>query len=94
LGDIVFVELPESGSETARDEVLGTIESVKAVSELYSPVTGTVIEVNQALEEQPDTVNSEPHGSGWICKLRLANPSEIEGLMDAEAYRKLTEEGA
>jgi glycine cleavage system H protein len=91
LGDIVFVELPEKGCEAAREEVLGTIESVKAVSELYSPVSGTVIEVNKSLEEKPDVVNSDPHSGGWICKLRLSDTGELDALMDAAGYREFTE---
>ena len=91
LGDIVFVELPEKGCEAAREEVLGTIESVKAVSELYSPVSGTVLEINSALEEKPDVVNTDPHSAGWICKLRLSDPGELDDLMDAAGYREFTE---
>lgn len=87
LGDIVYVEPPEKGMQAARDEVLGTIESVKAVSEVYSPVTGTVIECNSALEEAPETVNSDPHGAGWLCKMTLGDPAEMDALMDAAAYQ-------
>ncbi len=91
LGDIVFVELPEVGLTLARGDVLGTIESVKAVSEIYSPVSGTVSEVNQALEAKPETVNSDPHGDGWFCKLTLTEPPDPEQAMDAEAYAQFVE---
>jgi glycine cleavage system H protein len=89
LGDIVYVELPEIGRSVALGEVLGTIESVKAVSELYAPVSGTITEVNTLLSDKPETVNLDAHGVGWICKLVLAHVSELDGLMDAEAYGKL-----
>ena len=89
LGDIVFVELPEVGQELKVGEPLGNIESVKAVSELFSPVTGTVVEVNEALEEQAETVNQDPHGGGWIVKIKLAQPAELDELMDAAAYGSL-----
>jgi glycine cleavage system H protein len=70
-------------------DTLGTIESVKAVSEVYAPVGGTVVEVNGALSDKPETVNSDPHGTGWICRLRLADPGEAQGLLDVSAYREL-----
>ena len=89
LGDIVFVELPEVGQELKSGETLGNIESVKAVSELFSPVSGTVVEVNEALEEQAEMVNQDPHGGGWIVKIKLAVPGEMDDLMDAEAYGNL-----
>ena len=89
LGDIVYVELPVIGRAVALGEVLGTIESVKAVSELYAPVSGTITEINTILSNKPETVNLDAHVAGWICKLTLSNASELDGLMDAEAYRKL-----
>ena len=89
LGDIVYVELPEIGRAVASGEVLGTIESVKAVSEVYAPVSGTIAEVNTLLGDKPETVNADAHGAGWICKLTLSKPSELDALMDAEAYGKL-----
>jgi len=88
LGDIVYVELPEIGRVVSLGEVLGTIESVKAVSELYAPVSGTITEVNTLLSDKPETVNLDAHGAGWICKLKLAKPGELDGLMDAGAYVK------
>ena len=93
LGDIVFVELPEVNAELARDEVMGTIESVKAVSEIFAPISGKVVEVNRDLESTPETVNSDPSGAGWYCKMTVANPEELEQLMDAAAYEKLTGNG-
>jgi len=89
LGDVVFVELPEVGRAVKAGETFGTVESVKAVSELFSPVTGEVVEVNQALSGTPETVNGDPYGSGWMIAVRLANAGELDALMDAGAYRKL-----
>jgi len=86
LGDIVYVELPEVGKEVSTGDVLGTIESVKAVSEIFSPVSGKVVETNAALDASPETVNSDPHGDGWYCKLELSDASELGELMDAAAY--------
>jgi glycine cleavage system H protein len=86
LGDIVFVELPEIGRVVAAGDVLGTIESVKAVSELYAPVSGTVAAVNTLLNDAPESVNRDAHESGWICKLTLAKTAEFDALMDAAAY--------
>jgi glycine cleavage system H protein len=90
LGDIVYVELPEVGLELKAGDVMGTIESVKAVSELYAPVSGTVAEVNPVLDDQPETLNSDAFGEGWICRITLSDPSETEGLMNADAYEELT----
>jgi glycine cleavage system H protein len=89
LGDIVYVELPQVGQEVKAGDVLGTIESVKAVSEIFAPVAGTVLEGNQALDDTPETVNRDPHGNGWYCKLRLANAAEFEELLDADGYQNL-----
>jgi glycine cleavage system H protein len=88
LGDVVYVELPQPGAAFARMAVFGTIEAVKAVSELYAPVAGTVVAVNGALERDPALVNRDPYGEGWMIKLRVANPAELDGLLSAEAYRK------
>jgi len=90
LGDIVFVELPEVGRKVAAGEVVGTIESVKAVSELYSPVSGAVVAVNDALDQGPDAVNREPYGGGWILKVELSDPAELDALMDHAAYAEFT----
>jgi glycine cleavage system H protein len=89
LGDIVYVELPPAGKQVAAGEVLGTIESVKAVSEIYAPISGIVLEANSDLTDRPETVNLDPHGKGWLCKLRLTDPAEIGNLMDAAAYEAL-----
>lgn len=89
LGDIVYVELPAIGRSVAQGEVLGTIESVKAVSEIYAPVSGTIAAVNAALSDKPETINSDAHGAGWICKLTLSAAGELDALMDAAAYAKL-----
>ena len=85
LGDVVFVELPEVGRRVKQGEVFGTIESVKAVSELFSPVGGEVVEVNNALADHPEKVNSEPH-STWMVRLRIDNPSDASALLDSSAY--------
>jgi len=91
LGDITYVQLPAVGSELAAGEGFGVVESVKAASDLYAPVGGTVIEVNPALDAAPETINSDPYAAGWMLKLRLANPSEADALNDAAAYEKLTQ---
>jgi glycine cleavage system H protein len=87
LGDIVFIELPKVGAKFKKHDVFGTIEAVKAVSELYSPVGGEVLEVNKRLDAEPALVNSDPYGDGWMVKLRLADEGERKALMDASAYR-------
>ena len=92
LGDVVYVELPAVGDSFERMEVFGTIEAVKAVSDLFSPVSGEVIAVNEALEEDPALVNSDPYGEGWMVRLRLQDPSDLDELLDAEAYRAIVEE--
>lgn len=86
LGDVVFVELPKAGESFEKMQVFGTIEAVKAVSELFSPVSGEVVEVNEALDADPAAVNSDPYGEGWMIRMRLTNTSELEGLLDAAAY--------
>jgi glycine cleavage system H protein len=88
LGDVVFVELPETGDEFERMDVFGTIEAVKAVSELYSPVSGEVVEVNATLEDDPEVVNSDPYGGGWMIRLRVRDESELDELMSADAYEE------
>jgi glycine cleavage system H protein len=88
LGDVVFVELPEVGRTLTQGEVFGTIESVKAVSELFSPVSGTVAGINDALGAHPDSVNSKPHET-WMIRVKMANAGELDGLMDSDAYEKL-----
>jgi glycine cleavage system H protein len=86
LGDIVFVELPQIGANFSAGDTLGTVESVKAVSDVYAPVGGEVIEVNEALNNKPELINEDPHGDGWIAKLRLADKGELEGLLSADDY--------
>jgi len=86
LGDIVFVELPAKGAALAKGKEAAVVESVKAASDVYAPVSGTVTEANSALEGEPALVNSAPEGDGWFFKLTLSNPGELEGLMDANAY--------
>lgn len=92
LGDIVFVELPQEDEHFDTGDVLGSIESVKAVSDIYSPVSGEVVEVNSALEEQPDLINGDPYGEGWICKITISDDSELDDLMDAEEYQEFLKE--
>ncbi len=87
LGDIVFVEMPDVGDETTQMEVFGTIEAVKAVSELFAPFTGKVTDVNSALEEQPELVNSDPYGEGWIIKIKIVNHTEKDKLLSSEQYK-------
>lgn len=91
LGDIVFLELPEIGDALTRGENFGTIESVKAVEELNSPVTGTVIERNEALINSPEEVSEDPYGEGWFLKLRVNDPGEVEDALTADEYRALVE---
>jgi len=91
LGDIVFVELPKPGSKVERGKVFGSVESVKAVSDLYSPVTGTVIEVNEELATAPEKINADAHGA-WILKVEISDPSEVDQLLDSNAYEKFVTE--
>ena len=86
LGDVVYVELPAVGTKLGKHDVFGTIEAVKAVSELFSPLAGEVTEINPRLDQEPALVNSDPYGAGWMIKLRVEDPSSVEGLMSAEAY--------
>ena len=86
LGDVVYVELPESGSSFNRMEVFGTIEAVKAVSDLYCPVDGTIVEVNAALDDDPSLVNSDPYGAGWMIKLKVDDDEEVRGLLTSDGY--------
>ena len=87
LGDVVFVELPKVGASYKKHDVFGTIEAVKAVSELYSPLAGEVVAVNEALDANPALVNSDPYGEGWMIRLRVSDPSEQDSLLDAAAYQ-------
>ena len=92
LGDVVYVELPRVGDAFKAHEAFGNVESVKAVSELFSPVSGEVVEVNDALAADPAQVNADPMGEGWFLKLRLADPTELDGLLDEDAYQRFVEE--
>lgn len=89
LGDIVYVDINTVGKELQAEEVFGTVEAVKTVSDLFLPLTGTILEVNPALEAQPELVNSDPYGEGWMIKMTVANPADFENLMTAEAYQAL-----
>jgi glycine cleavage system H protein len=88
LGDIVFAEVPEAGRRVSKGQEAAVVESVKAASDVYAPVSGEVIEGNQAVADDPSVVNSDPEGGGWFFKIRLDNPGELEGLMDEAAYRE------
>lgn len=88
LGDVVYVELPSVGEKFARKDVFGTVEAVKAVSDLYCPITGEIVEVNGALADDPGQVNSDPYGAGWMVKIRVTSEDEINTLLGAEEYRK------
>jgi glycine cleavage system H protein len=86
LGDVVFVELPKPGAKIETGKSFGTVESVKAVSEIYAPAAGEVLEANATLRDTPEKINTDPHGAAWLIKVRLTNPAELNGLMDAAAY--------
>lgn len=92
LGDIVFVELPEVGKKLNKDDVFGVIESVKSVSDCYAPVAGSVVEINEKLEEEPALLNSSPYEDGWIVKIELSDVSELENMMNKNDYQKYLEE--
>jgi len=89
LGDIVFIEIETLGETLKKEEVFGTIEAVKTVSDMFMPVGGEILEVNPALEESPDVVNKDPYGEGWMVKIKLTNPSEVNELFSAEKYKAL-----
>ncbi len=89
LGDIVYVEVETEGEELAKDEVFGSVEAVKTVSDLFLPLSGEIIEFNEGLEDEPKNVNTDPYSEGWIIKIKISNQEEIEDLLDAEAYKEL-----
>jgi len=91
LGDIVFVELPDAGKQVSKGGEAAVVESVKAASDVYAPVSGEVTEANQALSDDPSLVNTDPEGEGWFFRLRLSDTSELDGLMDADAYKSFCE---
>lgn len=88
LGDIVYIEFPQKGKTFSKNESVGTIEAVKTVADLYAPVSGEVIEVNSELSDTPELVNQDPYGRGWMIKIKLTNPSEVDELMDSSAYKE------
>ena len=90
LGDIVFVEIETEGETLAKDEVFGTIEAVKTVSDLFMPLSGEIVEINTALEDAPESVNENPYDAGWMVKIKLSDASEVDSLMDVAAYKELT----
>ena len=87
LGDIVYVDLPKPGTPVVQGKTIGSVESVKAVSDIYSPVSGEIVEANQALAEAPETLNTDPHGAAWLVKIRLSEPDEVKNLMSAADYQ-------
>jgi glycine cleavage system H protein len=89
LGEVVYVELPAIGDKISKDDPFGVVESVKAVSDIYAPISGTVIEINQELPESPETVNDDPYGDGWLIKIRINDNSELDDLMDGEEYEEM-----
>ena len=93
LGDIVFVELPSVGADVSRGDTLGAVESVKAVGDVLAPLSGKVVEVNEALESAPETINSSPHEEGWIFELELDDASQVDALLDAAGYERFLSEG-
>lgn len=93
LGEVVYVDLPSVGDEVVAGETFGEIESVKSVSELYSPVSGEIVEVNEALGDSPETVNADPYGEGWMIKVKMEDASQVDGLMSAEEYDEFVAQG-
>lgn len=92
LGDLVYIDIPDTEAEVAKDETFGTIEAVKTVADLNSPVSGKIIEFNEGLNDAPETVNNDPYNEGWIVKIEMSDPSELDDLMDAEAYKAKIED--
>ncbi|NOJ97455.1 glycine cleavage system protein GcvH [Corallococcus sp. CA049B] len=92
LGDIVYVELPKLGAQVTAGDSFGTVESVKAVSELFAPISGKIVKVNSDLTEEPETLNTDPYGDGWLVEVELSDAGELSNLLDADAYEKLTKE--
>ena len=91
LGDVVYVQVPEVGAKVAAGDRCSEVESTKSVSDIYAPVTGTIVEVNDELADHPEPVNTDPYGEGWLCVIELADPADFERLLDAAAYRALVE---
>ena len=90
LGDVVYVELPKAGEEFAANEPFGSVESVKAVSEVFTPIAGTIVTINEALADEPESVNSDPYGSGWMIRLKMSNSGEVDSLLTAAEYEDFT----
>ena len=90
LGDVVYVELPKGGEKFAGNEPFGSVESVKAVSEVFTPIAGTVVTINESLADEPEKVNSDPYGQGWMIRLRMDNPGEVDSLLNAAEYEDFT----
>ena len=91
LGDVVFVEAPEASSVVVAGDSFTEVESTKSVSDIYAPVSGTIVAINDKLDDTPELLNSDPYGDGWICSIEMSDPSQLDGLMDADSYRALTE---
>lgn len=92
LGDVVFVELPQVGLEVSQSDSIGAVESVKSASDIMTPISGEIVEANSVLEEKPGTINKSPEGDGWLAKIKVSAPDEIQALMDVDGYKKFTEE--
>jgi glycine cleavage system H protein len=90
LGDVVYVELPKAGEEFAANEPFGSVESVKAVSEVFTPIAGAVVQINESLADEPESVNSDPYGAGWMIRLAMSNPGEVDSLLTAAEYEDFT----
>jgi glycine cleavage system H protein len=90
LGDVVYVELPKAGDEFSANEPFGSVESVKAVSEVFTPIAGVVAQINESLADEPESVNSDPYGSGWMVRLKMSNPGEVDSLLTAAEYEDFT----
>jgi glycine cleavage system H protein len=91
LGDVVFVQVPTVGAAVIAGDTMSEVESTKSVSDIYAPVSGTIIAVNESLADQPEALNNDPYGAGWICEIELSDPAQIEALLDAGGYRTLVE---
>jgi glycine cleavage system H protein len=91
LGDVVYVQVPSVGVAVSAGDAMSEVESTKSVSDIYAPVSGTIVAVNDALAEQPEALNNDPYGAGWICEIELSDPAQIESLLDASGYRALVE---
>lgn len=91
LGDVVYVQIPTVGANVAAGETMSEVESTKSVSDIYAPVSGTIVAVNESLADTPEVLNADPYGDGWICEIEMSDPTEVEALLDAAGYRTLTE---